>query len=388
MKIKYKINDCYITITAKCRFNEKFLLDDIRQIEQNTCKGLMRIKEVKKKKIIYSGMKAISLKEKLQKPITKYEFFLILEQFLLLVSHCEKTNIPVNNIMCHLQNVYYIETTKEIQFLYCPLLKNSSKTVPMDFVEGLIYSANPSQENDMEYITRFAYFLKTLTSFNIKKIESYIASEEPRVLSFFGIEGYEKKIDKDNIINRSKESLNSRIVDMDSKEESFSKESKKKASNVNYGENDDTQYDEDDDTQYDEDDDTQYDEDDETQYDEDDDTLMDDDDETEMIDKDETEFSKFPFLIRVCTGENIKITKPVFRVGIKKEAVDYVVLNNNTVSRSHADIICKNDKYYIYDLESKNKTYVNERVIPSKTEIEIKNSDRIKLSNEEFIFNA
>ena len=174
MKIKYKINDCYITITAKCGFNEKFLLDDIRQIEQNTCKGLMRIKEAKKKKIIYSGMKAISLKEKLQKPITKYEFFLILEQFLLLVSHYEKTNIPVNNIMCHLQNVYYTETTKEIQFLYCPLLKDS-KTVPMDFVEGLIYSANPSQENDMEYITRFAYFLKTLTSFNIKKIERYIA---------------------------------------------------------------------------------------------------------------------------------------------------------------------------------------------------------------------
>ena len=214
--------------------------------------------------------------------------------------------------------------------------------------------------------------MKKLTSFNTKKIEAYIASEEPRVLSFFGIEEYEKEIDKDNVINRSKESLKSRIVTMDSTEESFSKESKKKASKVNYDENDDTQYNEDDDTQ----------------YDEDDDTLIDDDDETEMIDKDKTEFSKFPFLIRVSTGENIKITKPVFRVGIKKEAVDYVILNNNTVSRSHADIICKNDKYYIFDLESKNKTYVNERVIPSKTEIEIKNSDRIKLSNEEFIFNA
>lgn len=380
MKIKYKINDCYITITAKCGFNEKFLLEDIRQIEQNTCKGLMRIKEVKKKKIIYSGMKAISLKEKMQKPITKYEFFLILEQFLLLVNYWEKTNIPVNNIMYNLQNVYYIETTKEIQFLYCPLLKNGSKTVPIDFVEGLIYSANPSQDNDMEYITRFAYFLKTLTSFNVKKIEGYIASEEPRVLSFFGIEEYDEKIKENNGIKQTKESLNSRIVDMDSTEESYSKESKKKESNIYYDENDDTQYDEDDDTQYDEDEDTLMDDDDET--------LMDDDDETEMIDKDKTKFSKFPFLIRVSTGENIKITKPVFRVGIKKEAVDYVILNNNTVSRSHADIICKNDKYYIYDLESKNKTYVNERVIPSKTEIEIKNSDRIKLSNEEFIFNA
>ena len=149
MKLKYKINDCYITITARCGFNEKFFLDDFRQIKQSTCNGLMKIKEAKKKKIIYSGMKAIPLIDRLQKPITKYEFFLILEQFVLLVNYCQEANIPVNNIIYNLQSVYYTETTKEIRFLYCPLLKISRKTVPLDFVEGLIYSANPSQENDM-----------------------------------------------------------------------------------------------------------------------------------------------------------------------------------------------------------------------------------------------
>lgn len=70
----------------------------------------------------------------------------------------------------------------------------------------------------------------------------------------------------------------------------------------------------------------------------------------------------------------------------KKNCVDYIVTNNIAISRSHADIISRGSRYYIFDLRSKNKSYINNRVLPAEYEVEIFNGDILKLANEEFIF--
>ncbi len=93
-----------------------------------------------------------------------------------------------------------------------------------------------------------------------------------------------------------------------------------------------------------------------------------------------------PVLYRISTGETIRITKKTFRLGREEASVDYAVLNNHAVSRSHADIICKDDHYFIFDLGSKNKSYLNNRALPSKYEVEINGGDILKLADEEFEF--
>ena len=95
----------------------------------------------------------------------------------------------------------------------------------------------------------------------------------------------------------------------------------------------------------------------------------------------------FPTLYRVLTDEKISVNKPVFRLGKEKSYVDYFVTNNIAVSRSHADIITRGSKYYVRDLNSKNHTYINEQMIPIQIEVEIHDGDRLKLGNEEFVFN-
>ena len=56
------------------------------------------------------------------------------------------------------------------------------------------------------------------------------------------------------------------------------------------------------------------------------------------------------------------------------------------MSRSHADIIIRDGRYYVFDLRSKNKTFINNRVLPTEHEIEIFDGDILKLANEEFLF--
>ena len=119
-----------------------------------------------------------------------------------------------------------------------------------------------------------------------------------------------------------------------------------------------------------------------------------DDDKTDLADETETyimnEFSEqvtgFPKLKRLSTNEVVYINKSVFRIGKDKNCVDYFI-DNVAVSRSHADIIVRGTRCFIVDLKSKNKTYINDNVIPINTEYELHNDDVITLADEEFIIN-
>ncbi len=60
--------------------------------------------------------------------------------------------------------------------------------------------------------------------------------------------------------------------------------------------------------------------------------------------------------------------------------------DNDKVSRSHADIITRGNRYFIMDLNSTNRTFINGRQIPARQEVEVYNGDRLKLADEEFEF--
>jgi len=107
---------------------------------------------------------------------------------------------------------------------------------------------------------------------------------------------------------------------------------------------------------------------------------------TTVLGYDEPELPSYPYLIRKKNDEKIMVNKPVFRIGKERKYCDYFVLDNNAVSRSHADIITKNKRYYIVDLHSTNKTYVDNRVIPVEVEVEIFSGTSLRLANEDFTF--
>ena len=91
-------------------------------------------------------------------------------------------------------------------------------------------------------------------------------------------------------------------------------------------------------------------------------------------------------MCRLRTNETILIDKPVFRIGKENKYSDYVVRDNDKVSRSHADIITRGHRYFIMDLNSTNRTFINDRQIPARQEVEVYNGDQLKLADEEFEF--
>lgn len=83
----------------------------------------------------------------------------------------------------------------------------------------------------------------------------------------------------------------------------------------------------------------------------------------------------------------IKLTKVNFMIGKLRGQCDFV-LNNNKISKMHAEFITRGTDYFVKDYNSTNGTYINgsDQRIASNAEYQIFNGDRITLANVDMTF--
>ncbi len=98
-----------------------------------------------------------------------------------------------------------------------------------------------------------------------------------------------------------------------------------------------------------------------------------------------TSIQLHPHLVRMSTNEVIDIIGPKFHIGRAGGYANYVI-SNSAVSKSHADIVCRGDEFFVKDTNSSNHTFVNGGQIQSGIEVKINHETRIRFADEEFIF--
>jgi hypothetical protein len=91
-----------------------------------------------------------------------------------------------------------------------------------------------------------------------------------------------------------------------------------------------------------------------------------------------------PYIIRKRNGEKILVKGNVFKLGKEEAYVDYCILDNPTISRNHADIVKKDDGYYVTDKGSLNHTFVDGTKIPPETFGKLEEGCLIQLADEVF----
>jgi len=93
-----------------------------------------------------------------------------------------------------------------------------------------------------------------------------------------------------------------------------------------------------------------------------------------------------PCVVRVRTGEKISFDRACIKIGKDTNENDYSITDNQAISRRHAAFINEYGRYYVIDLNSTNKTFINGEVLIPQQKYEIQSGMSIKLGNEEFKF--
>lgn len=345
-------------------------------------RGFFRAQVKKPNLIEYTAPIGISLTERFKKPVTKHEFLLILEQLVVAVQKIHANHFGMNALVMKLENVYINEVTKELQFIYIPTTNCIENKNLIEFIEAIAYSITPAAEKDTDVVSRFMYYFRSLSPFDINKIDNFIKREDRSVIDTIrkqniGQSGFMTNKQQHYYEHYDNEDEPTDLLSDDDPTGLLNDPEDEPTGLLNPVFTADATTDESTTVLID------------GNYEDEATGLLTDiaDDDATCLLNEKSSAAYYPTLFRTLTQERILINKPVFRLGKEKSYVDYFVTNNIAVSRSHADIIARNGHYFIKDLNSKNHTFVNGVKLPINTETEIHDGDSIKLANEEFVFN-
>ncbi|MDO4524979.1 MAG: FHA domain-containing protein [Bacteroidales bacterium] len=350
--------------------------NEVYAINANKVPGLLHLDVVQKGssfKLIYNITGFISLKEFLKMPLNKQLFAQILQNILANLKAVESAYFNQQYLLMDINQVYVNPNTQHIYFTYVPILMFESGTSLREFLLGIIQHGTFAPGEDNSYVRDYITILNSGINFSVFELEEYINKLLGQNTSRI------QEVECPNCKTKLKKGTN------------YCHACGAKVSG-NTGNTGKGVYDPLADTSGDAVVDDVVEEEvivrkDNTQGLSDGTTVLGaDPGGTTVLGSEELEAPVFPYLIREKTEEKISVNKPSFRIGAERKYVDYWVNDNSTVSRSHADILTREKRYFIIDLNSTNKTYVDGRAIPVEKEIELFDGTRIRLSNEEFVF--
>ncbi len=386
MKFKIKQKDCQLIVKVKTSFGETIDQKEIDRFSRAFLRGFLKPKIIKKNLIEYTGPVGISLYDRMKKPISKRDFLFILEQIVVAIQKLKANDMPLNNLVMSVQNVYINEITREVQFLYIPMAEKQNSSNLIEFIETIVYSVKPADDNDTDFVSRFIYYFKALKPFDINMVEKFVAKEDRSVVNTIkkqnaGQSGFMTDKPKhyyehyNGNGNHTMGDEPTGLLNEEDEPTGLLNEEDEPTGLLNEEDEPTGLLNEEDEATG-----LLNDEDEATGL-----LISDSNDDTDLLYKNDTNVH-YPTLYRVLTEETISVNKPVYRLGKERSYVDYFVTNNIAVSRSHADIITRGKQYFVKDLNSKNHTYINGRELPVHCEVEIHNGDNLTLGNEEFVF--
>jgi hypothetical protein len=92
------------------------------------------------------------------------------------------------------------------------------------------------------------------------------------------------------------------------------------------------------------------------------------------------------YIKRQKTDEKVNVAGEEFLIGKDPSRCQYFVDGNSAISRAHAKIQLIEDRYYLVDCNSTNKSYVDGQKMIANQPFEIFNGANIRLANEDFYF--
>lgn len=402
-KYKVKTRGYQLIVRAKLTRKEKLDEKQFTLFSGKNIRGLLKAKRLGRNSVLYTGPIGISLAERLKKPIGKYDFLFIMEQIVDIFQKLNANSLAASHVVLDVRHVFINETTKEVLFLYLPLEQAGEETDIFAFMESIIYSVISAQEEDMDYISRFVYFIRSLDTYDGERIERFIKGENKAVVTTIKRHDARKSgfvTDKPTARHNHYSGKDPKTTGLLDNEEATRLADDEEATGLLDNEEVTRLLTDDEEATglLDNEEATGLLTDDEEAtglLDNEEATglLGDDEEATGLLGDDEEatgllqeEAREYASLRRLRTNEIILINTPVFRIGKEKKYSDYVVRDNDKVSRSHADIITRGHRFFIMDLNSTNSTFINDRRIPARQEVEILSGDRLKLADEEFEF--
>ncbi len=346
-------------IVIKSLKGQQVSANEVYSINTDKVDGLLRLDVIYKGKnfmLVYKTTGLITLREYLATPLTKSRFAKILKDILSNLKSLTMAYFNSQNLLLDLQSVMVNPATQSIHFVYVPVQPFENNTNLRTFLLDIVRRSSFAQGENTSYVKEYINILNSGINFSVFELEEYVkkissgedtSRETERCLKcgFLVMNGMKfcpncgLEVDS-SVIRTGLKQVYNPLEEMPVKKQKEEQQFKEAEELVHDG---------------------------------------------TIGSQISLKASGTPFLFQQSTGIKWGLN-PVTLIGKDPYVSNITVANNVAVSREHAKIIISDNRYFIVDLNSTNKTYVNERQIQPNTQVELENNDIIKLANELFVF--
>ncbi len=325
-----------ITIKSRLSFGEEINIRELEIFDQQLLRGFFRPKPMGKKNLIYTAPDAVAIGKYLKTPVTREVFFEIVAQILEAAKRVEMNGLYLGNLILDLGMVFICARTKEVFFVYQPLISRFSAGNLYAFVGDVTEAAGKSMQGLPEFLAEFKAFLANPSNYKTEDLEAYVRKACPQayqkiVAADAGRSGFitDDRIAYENHYGNGPSDASGTTLLWEEEAEGTA--------------------------------------------------LLDDGEGTVLLTPTET----YPVITRLRTGEQREIDRESFLVG-KESSCNFCIGDNRAVSRRHALIEKKAGVYYITDQNSTNHTWVNDEQLKGGVPYELSDQSLIRMADEEF----
>ena len=384
-RLSIKKTGSKIIVINKLSYPEAINERELNALSAGLMNNVLTVVSEKKRKDVLIKCTAVSmvpLNTYFAGIVSKKMFLDVISQLASLVKKCENNLMNANNLCLSMDYIFVNPHTREVNCIFWPVVNNQIAQNPSVFFGELPFSLVFSKHEDASYVNDYIGFFKTNNPFSISGFERFIYELSGKMLSNTRMpsgptsdtNGYKKTSEPLSSLGESgniaydplRNVAKAKESSDDSVEFTFETGLQNVIENLSVEKQNDLV------------------------------TLSESAGTTVLGESGKTKGTTvlgsfednevLPHLIREKTGQIIYINKPRFVVG-KNANADGVVLGNTAISGTHAEIITHDERYFIVDKKSTNKTYVDGKVLPPNEEFEVFSGMVIKLADEEFVFN-
>ncbi|MCM1224748.1 MAG: DUF6382 domain-containing protein, partial [Lachnospiraceae bacterium] len=180
-KFKVSFKDSQIMVKSKLDKSESINQKEIDVFDSKFIRGLMRPKVSGSKKIEYLAPGNVTLFSYLQSGLSKNDFFVVFAQFIECLKKVERNSFNVNNLVLNTKYIFFNNITKEVQFIYQPIINSVSCVNVFSFIYELTSSTVLNLEENNTFLNDLTSYVRSLKIFTPMVMENYILKVYPQV---------------------------------------------------------------------------------------------------------------------------------------------------------------------------------------------------------------
>lgn len=369
MKYTVRTRNRQLLVRVKLDPGTEFSSREVECLSAGGLTGFLTLRRSRRNVLEYEGPQAVSLLQSLKEPLSENDFFYLMQQIVEAVEVLEGHRLFLKNLLLDLRYVFINRNTKELLFLYLPVVSDFRSVDMLGFIQSVAYSASFA-DNRTDFLVQFMRYLKEQGEFSIETLKHYLLEKGVQVRPAairVGVKQEGTSLLPECALTPGADEGTSLLAGwapasgMD--EGTSLLAGWTPVSDVEDG----------------------------TSLLAASPAGMEMEEGTSLLSSGMGGFGiqqHRAYLIRSSTDERIPIYKDVFTMGKGEKNVDYMITDNNAVSRIHADILTRGTRFFVLDHGSTNKTYINGIVLPEHAEVELPDGAILKLANEEFVFHA